>query len=437
MTDYQIGISRLKACLPKEKLEEVDTLADRLNDNLHRESLFGGTPLTRSERYEITHALNRLAHAHCGISFYELCENQPLSRSEGNKEAQGLSIGTVQPPSPRISYKLLTKIMPTAYCYNRRADDFPFVTVTIDNTAPESIDTTVLVSVYIEDFSDTPKKTVTVPAQHQESVSFLPKIKRTILATLNERSPATLHIIAEQNTSTKAEFYHKIEDILLHARNTALLAVAQQDSSVRDLTDYLAAWVTPRNLQIRKLVRKAKKYYNGRDFVGYPGTTSSLAEEAKIVNEQAQAIFEVIKKEAHLAYIPLSSMPDDTIDGQITQSVRLPSEALAEGGSANCLDGAVLFASLLESIDIQPLLVLVPGHAIVGWRISRDVDQYEFLDTTLIEDNDFQNARETAQTIYEQALLKRDHKRDLFDPNGFARIIDLATCRKKGIIPLE
>lgn len=123
--------------------------------------------------------------------------------------------------------------------------------------------------------------------------------------------------------------------------------------------------------------------------------------------------------------------------GQVTQRVRLPTESLAAGGSANCIDGTVLFASLLELASIDPFIVIVPGHAFVGWRIWQGVHEYEFLETTMIGSDDFNAAQQVAQAQYNDALMRGYLNRGLFDPAGFARLIDVAACRTKGILPLE
>jgi hypothetical protein len=169
--------------------------------------------------------------------------------------------------------------------------------------------------------------------------------------------------------------------------------------------------------------------------VGYQGA-STLAQGAEIVRAQAQAIFATLKQEANLIYIN-SALNMGRQAGQVTQRVRLPSEILAAGGSANCIDGTVLFASLLELASLEPVVVLVPGHAFVGWRIWHEVNQYEFLETTMIGSSDFASAQQVGQQEYEEALAKGYFSRGLFNPGGFARLVDTAACHMKGILPLE
>lgn len=55
------------------------------------------------------------------------------------------------------------------------------------------------------------------------------------------------------------------------------------------------------------------------------------------------------------------------------QRIRRPAESIAMR-SANCIDGALLFASVLEGAGLPPYLVLVPGHAYVGVRMGPEAD---------------------------------------------------------------
>ena len=63
--------------------------------------------------------------------------------------------------------------------------------------------------------------------------------------------------------------------------------------------------------------------------------------------------------------------------------MRLPRESLT-AGTANCIDGAVLFASLLEGISLSPALVIIPGHALVAWETWEDSGEWDYLETTMI-----------------------------------------------------
>ena len=78
-------------------------------------------------------------------------------------------------------------------------------------------------------------------------------------------------------------------------------------------------------------------------------------------------------------------------EGFADQRVRLPRQALEEG-QANCIDGTVLFASLLEAVSLSPAIVIVPGHAFVAWETWSDSGKWRHLETTVIGSKDFDAA---------------------------------------------
>lgn len=51
---------------------------------------------------------------------------------------------------------------------------------------------------------------------------------------------------------------------------------------------------------------------------------------------------------------------------------------------ANCIDGSVLIASVLQRIGLRSFLVLVPGHAFVGFYTDADARHAASLETTLL-----------------------------------------------------
>jgi hypothetical protein len=350
-------------------------------------------------------------------------------------ERHGPAPAATQAAPPGVSVSLLTRIVLTAFCHQLDAEAFPLVAVTLDDTGRGCANAALRVSAAIEDYSDIAIATLHVSRGEQVRVSLLPVLKPTAVATLNEIRPATLRVTVEQTAPTVRMLYDRTERIELHARDTALLAVKAPDGSIIDLTEHLAGWITPRRPEIEELLRRAAEHHPNRRFVGYQGA-STLVQGAEIVRAQARAIFTALKRDTSLVYID-SPLNLGEQAGQVTQRVRLPTESLAAGGSANCIDGTVLFASLLELASIDPLIVIVPGHAFVGWRIWQGVNQYEFLETTMIGSNDFDAAQQVARAQYDDALMNGYFSRRLFDPGGFARLIDVAACRVKGIHPLE
>ncbi|HEX6834011.1 MAG TPA: hypothetical protein VF132_10805, partial [Rudaea sp.] len=68
---------------------------------------------------------------------------------------------------------------------------------------------------------------------------------------------------------------------------------------------------------------------------------------------------------------------------EFSQRVRLL-EQTWDDRSANCIDGSVLIASVLQRIGLRSFLVLVPGHAFVGFYLDTAAKHAAYLETTLL-----------------------------------------------------
>jgi hypothetical protein len=219
---------------------------------------------------------------------------------------------------------------------------------------------------------------------------------------------------------------HDTHSIILLSRNSAFNAVEDPETGTRrDLSRYYGAWVTPHVEPIQALVRRAADRVPDRRIAGYQGRRNPESTAA-----QVRALFETLKAEG-LTYV------DSLIDfgasvGTVTQRTRLPRESLRHK-SANCIDGTVLMASLLEAASLQPAIVLVPGHAFVGWETWEGTDEWDYLETTMVGSHDFEAARERAR-----ALFARFSAEDLPSDDGpLLRVLKLNDLRVQGIWPME
>ncbi len=105
---------------------------------------------------------------------------------------------------------------------------------------------------------------------------------------------------------------------------------------------------------------------------------------------QVQAAYEAVEAEINVQYVnsTIAFFPTDTV---ALQRVRLPRESLADG-AANCIDGTVLLASLLETMSLHPGIVVVPGHAFLGWEEWGGLNDWRFVETTMLGPHPFQAA---------------------------------------------
>jgi hypothetical protein len=307
----------------------------------------------------------------------------------------------------------------------------PLLTVTVKNESHEP--RRVCVTAYLEGLSAKAIKTFELKRMERQgqTVPLLPSLLPEAVRRITEVQRATLHVVVEIFGSTKNTWTGLIEShdtfsVMMLSRNSSFNAVIDpRTGQPRDLTKYYGAWVTPHVEPVQLLVRRAAEKAPGGQFRGYQGRPS---EEA--VTGQVKALYDTLK-EAGLTYF------DSIIDfgagpGQVTQRTRLPRESLRQK-SANCIDGAVLYASLLEAASMHAALVLVPGHAFVAWEKWRGSDDWDYLETTMIGTHEFEAARERGRQQYEKWFSD-----ELLDDEAQGpKVLKLNDLRAQSIWPME
>ena len=174
--------------------------------------------------------------------------------------------------------------------------------------------------------------------------------------------------------------------------NNFLMAVLDPTSNqLKNYTWLIAAWVRRRGNKLQEVLNSAGVQ---RELHGYQvGPGQDLVAD---VREQVRALYNAVKKWGMQYQNNVQVYLNDP--AHYLQQVRFPEESLTHH-AANCLDMAVLFASLLSSCQISPLVLLVPGHAIVGWKDG--AGGCEFIQTTSIGANSFDEARSIGMRYFE------------------------------------
>jgi hypothetical protein len=186
--------------------------------------------------------------------------------------------------------------------------------------------------------------------------------------------------------------------------------------------ELMAAWVTPNSKAIDEFLAAAKQHHPNKMFVGEQADTAS----------QVAAIWTELQKRG-VTYVMDPSINTDFVQVQRT---RLPTEVLAST-NAQCLEGTLLFATLLEAVGLRPIIVTVPGHAFVGWHAT-NADGLGgpiplFVETTMIGNATFEEAVKVAM-----ARVKQESDSGAFD-RGVSRLLEVTELRAQGITaqPME
>ena len=182
---------------------------------------------------------------------------------------------------------------------------------------------------------------------------------------------------------------------------------------------FIASWVTPHDDEVEEVLSQAKELMPGRRLPGYEEWKSSGDQEHSTF-QQARAIYKALQK-LGISYVKSST---NFGSNEMTQRIRMPHESLKQT-SANCIDGAVMYASMFENLGMDTQIVLIPGHAYVGVRSSQNGSKYLYFDTVLTGRDDFEASVHAA----EKGLSERQ-------PSEINRI-DVSESRRAGIFPMQ
>jgi hypothetical protein len=287
--------------------------------------------------------------------------------------------------------------VPTSICHLLDRERTPLVSCQVRNASDTKTRRLRVIS-YVDGYSASAVDTVELEPLDTHTFHQLPVLDHDRVWDVTELRRATLNILLEA-LDGQVEL-HRTEPIWLLARTTAPLAVKDPKTGEwQDLTPYFGAFVTPNAPSLMQYLRVAADFHPEGRLVGYQGDESG-------VEPQVKAIFNALKTNADITYV--NSVIDFNPDqGSASQRVRLPRESLADR-QANCIDGTVLFASLLEGISMSPAIVIVPGHAFVAWETWRNSNEWKYLETTMIGSHVFQQARDSAEktTAHYKSLAK-------------------------------
>ena len=286
--------------------------------------------------------------------------------------------------------------------------DFGTFTVTVSNSSDAPLKA--CISVEVPGWSDVELQNVTIGSGEERKLLFAP----AFFPRLYEN-----HEIA---AATALVEVHDSSNRLLHSET-----VPVRLRSVDDMywgpdfkyAPFIAAWVTPHDPKVEAVLTKAKEFMPGRRLPGYEEW--KLPDQQRLMTlREARAIYRALQ-EMGVSYVK-SSLTFGR-NSNVSERVRLPEESL-KGLSANCIDGAVMYASMFENLGMDPVVVLVPGHAYVGVREAENSDYYVYIETAL-----------TGRAPFDTAMKAADHGLSKIPEKQIIRI-PISKARLSGIYPM-
>ena len=178
---------------------------------------------------------------------------------------------------------------------------------------------------------------------------------------------------------------------------------------------YIARWITKDNKEVKELVRKAADYND--QFCGQHSMIGYLGGEQAVLCQLA-SIFAAMREHYEITYIKSAESYTTTN----AQSIRLPEEVLMEK-SGLCIETAVTVAAALENLDMEPVIIFIPGHAWVAVKTYAGSPRYFHLESTMLE----------STVTVQDALDQGDF--NWWQNSGQATVIDIKEARDEGILP--
>ena len=198
-------------------------------------------------------------------------------------------------------------------------------------------------------------------------------------ALKNNAQPEPISVVVDAEINGK-KIGRKIQTFSVRSINECLLGYYTKGRKFHDTGIFFAAYVNEDHPMIDQILREALNTRIVNKFLGYQARNAAAA-----VDKQVYALWNVLqKRNFRYSSVSNTSLSSNVV---ISQRVRTFEDAL-NSSQINCVDGSVLFASLLRAINIEPILVRIPGHMFVGYYTDTNRKNVNFLETTMIGDVD-------------------------------------------------
>ncbi|MGN0553993.1 MAG: DUF4011 domain-containing protein [Oscillospiraceae bacterium] len=227
------------------------------------------------------------------------------------------------------------------------------------------------------------------------------------------------------------------EEKLFTYQDQVELLAYDQWSGLTIMPEIIAAFVTPNHPSVSAIIHEASMFL--KKWKGTPSFTGYQTNNPNNVKLQMAAIYAALVQQKIIYNNPPASYEI------VGQRIRLPRVVL-EQKMGTCLDLAVLYASCLEAVGLNPLLFFIKGHAFCGcWLESNTFADCCTDDVSAVEKRIVADAEEMllvectnfvdgGEPDFDRALKHgKDHLINLSD---FICVIDIQRSRGSGIRPM-
>lgn len=198
--------------------------------------------------------------------------------------------------------------------------------------------------------------------------------KYDVLKNNKQAVPVTFTVSVEKNKVSLSEQMHTMS---VRGVNECMLGYVDYTNKYHDTSIMFAAYVNEDHKLIDELLREALNSRIVNRLWGYQDNRPAT------VDKQVYALWHVLQKRG----FKYSSISNSSLSSNVVfaQRVRTFADAI-ETSQINCVDGSLMFASLLKAINIDPILIKTPTHMFVGYYLDRGHKDKAFIETSMIGD---------------------------------------------------
>ena len=268
-------------------------------------------------------------------------------------------------------------------------------------------------------------------------------------ALLKARQQRPVNIVFKATVNGN-EIAEDTETYVMRSINDCMFYVLwdEEGADFDDFSWLFAAYVNENHPEVDVILKEALESGLVSSFTGYQ------SDDPKQVMMQVFAVWNVLQRRG-IKYSDVSTTTPSKF--VVTQTVRFLEDSVA-ATQANCVDGSVLMASVLQKIGINSYLVMVPGHCFLAFDASDEEGAKRIgLETTMLGDDElnpvgeianltqkakiaefqesyktFSNAVKTGNANLKKYKAKFD---DESEPD--VQLISVADARDLGIMPIS
>jgi hypothetical protein len=297
------------------------------------------------------------------------------------------------------------------YASLQRQSDRTFGVVSVTLSNPGTTVVRRRISVVLPGWSDEEIQTIELPAGAAHTLVFAPAFLPRLYQN-HEIVAATAHVTVIDPADKNGGYQTTVPVRLRSAEDIFW-------GNNFKYAPFIASWITPHDGRVESVLARAKQFTLDHRLPGYENWKSA-AQQEQATYRQAKAIFTALQRSG-LSYVKSSFTLGD--HKGVSERVRMPRVSLSHS-SANCIDAAVMYASLFENLGMDSTVVLVPGHAYAGVRVAEGSSSFLMIDVAL-----------TGRSTFEAAVASAEAGLARHAPTAVTRVL-VEQARSAGIYPM-